>query len=63
MKGKTREDRLKSWHKHCESLLGKDPVRAGEETEIDPVLQDILIEDENFTHEELQKAKKSLRYG
>ena len=63
LKGKTKEDRLKSWHKHFESLLGKDPVRAGEETEIDPVLQDILIEDENFTHEELQKAKKSLRDG
>ena len=39
LKGKTKEDRLNSWHKHFQSLLGTDPVRAEEEnTEMDPVL-------------------------
>ena len=31
LKGKTKEDRLKSWHKHFQTLLGKDPVRARDE--------------------------------
>ena len=64
LKGKTKEDRLNSWHKHFQSLLGKEPVRAEEEhTEMDPVLQNIHVEDGNFTLEELKKAKKSLKDG
>ena len=31
LKGKTKEDRLKSWHKHFQTPLGKDPVRARDE--------------------------------
>ena len=62
--GKTKEDRLKSWHKHFQTLLGKDPVRArNEDVEIEPVIQDLLIEDGNFSLEELRKAKKSLKDG
>ena len=64
LKGKTKEDRLNSWHKHFQSLLGKDPVRAEEEsTEMDPVRQNIHVGDGNFTPEELKKAKKSLKDG
>ena len=63
IKGKTKEERVQKWYTHFQSLLGKDPVRSEEEQEIDPVLQDLGIEDGNFTLEELLKAKKSLRDG
>ena len=64
VKGKSKEERIQKWYTHFKDLLGKDPVRTeAEEDEIDPVLQGLLIEDGNFTIEELEKAKKSLKDG
>ena len=64
VKGKSKEERIQKWFSHFQNLLGKDPVRTEtEEVEIEPVLQGLNIEDGNFTMEELEKAKKSLKDG
>ncbi|GFS04962.1 hypothetical protein ElyMa_002925900 [Elysia marginata] len=62
-KEKSKEHRIQKLFTHFQNLLSKKPVRKRAEVEIEPILQDILIEDGNFTMEDLKKAKKILRDG
>ena len=63
IKGKTKEERITNWFNHFRNLLGKDPGDTDEDTSIEQVLQNLSIQDGDFTSEELLKAKKTLRDG
>ena len=64
VKGTTKEERVQKWFNHFQTLLGKDPSRTeNQDSQLEPVLQDLQIKDDVFEMEELLKAKKSLRDG
>ena len=64
IRGNSKEERIKQWHKHFSTLLGEKPQSTGEsEIDITTVLKDLEIYDGPFTKEELEKVKKSLRDG
>ena len=65
IKGKSKEDRINNWYTHFHNLLGKDPDVEGriETEDLAGILDDLKIEDGNFTARELQLAKKNLKEG
>ena len=63
IKGKTKEERITNWYNHFKELLGKEPEKTKQEVTIEQVLQNLSIEDGDFTDEELRKAKNTLRDG
>ena len=64
IKAKTKEERVRKWFHHFSTLLSDDPNdQQNDEEELEPVLQDMNIEEGDFTTSELQKAKGSLKDG
>jgi len=43
------EERIEQWFNHFRNLLGKEPVAVEEEENIAKVLENLEIEDGNFT--------------
>ena len=63
IKGSSREERLSKWYNHFKSLLRKVPDETESQEDIPVILDDLDIQDTEFTLEELQSAKKSLKEG
>ena len=65
IKGNTKEERVNKWFKHFSNLLGKEPVLLEDPPEEDLAkeLNDIRINDDDFTLDELKVAKYNLREG
>ena len=63
IKGTSKQDRLKKWHKHFSDLLGKEPCGNAGDEEIQTVLPKLDINTEPFTMEEYRKVKGKLQTG
>ena len=65
LKGNTKEERVNKWFEHFSNLLGKEHVLLEDPPEEDlaKVLNDIHINDDDFTLDELKVAKYNLREG
>ena len=62
LKGKSPEERTKQWFTHFEKLLGSQE-ESETSTDIEPVLQNLSINSQPFTLQEVTEAKKQLREG
>ena len=65
LKGKSKTDKLQKWYQHFSNLLGKvtPPVNNIEQQNFQPILKDLQINDAEFTLEDVEEAKKSLKCG
>ena len=65
IKGSSREERLKKWYDYFQNLLGKVPIIPDDNigTYLPSILHSLDITDIEFTNEELQFAKKSIKEG
>ena len=65
IKGSSHEERLKKWYDYFQNLLGKVPIIPDENigTYLPSILDSLDITDTEFTNEELQFAKKSIKEG
>ena len=63
IEGKTAEERLDAWYDHFKNLLGNPPVLENEHDEIEPVMEELPIEDGPLTLKEYRVAKNSLKSG
>ena len=62
LKGKSPEERNKQWFDHFEKLLGT-PDNSEPIANIDPVFENLDINQQPFTLQEVREAKKQLREG
>ena len=58
--GNTQTERIQSWYKHFQNLLGSPPNIENEDEEIPTMYTDLGIEDGHFTLDEYAIVKKSL---
>ena len=65
LKGNSKEERVTKWFEHFSNLLGKEPTLPNElnDDDLPQILHDLNIDDGDFTLEEYQFAKKSLKEG
>lgn len=65
IKGKSKEDRIKSWYKHFSELLGSEPKipENDAEEEITNVFNNLNIATGPFTMNEYQEVKRRLKTG
>ena len=64
IKAKNKEEHFKKWYDHFSNLLGKEPDIATDTTEeIPTILLNSGINDEQFTLQDLETVKKTLRKG
>ena len=64
IKARNKDERISKWYEHFSNLLGKVPVITTDPAEeIPPILHDLGINDAQFTLQELESVKKTLRKG
>ena len=66
LKGNSKEDRVKQWYDHFQTLLGNEPQidPASLNREIPDIIRhDLQIKDDDFTMEEFNKVKTQLKEG
>ena len=65
LKGNTKEERVNKWFEHFSNLFGKEPVLLEDPPEEvkAKILNDIHINDDDFTLDEMKVAKYNLREG
>ena len=63
IEGNCREERLNNWHKHFSNLLGQESNTVEDNVEITNIFENLEIDDNEFTMEEVEIAKKKLQEG
>ena len=63
IKGNCREERLNNWHKHFSNLLGQESNTVEDNVEITNIFENLEIDDNEFTMEEVEIAKRKLQEG
>ena len=63
IKGKSCEERVKSWYNHFSKLLGAEPAISDYVEEMSTVFEELDMETGPFTMDEYQKVKRSLKTG
>ena len=61
--GNSPKERISTWYKHFQSLLGEPPTVEDRDEQIPSIYEDLEINDEPFTLEEFRKVKSSLQLG
>jgi len=63
IKGRTQDERLKSWHTHFQQLLGNPPNIGDEVDEVSQIIPPLNMKLGAFDKEEYEKAKKAIKEG
>jgi len=63
LKGCSPKERIDQWLTHFKSLLGSSDQISDTNSEIEPILRDVVIQDTAFSLEEVAEARKQVREG